>query len=88
MASRGAASHALVGLALAPGPLPAAGAAVTAAGSRVGEVTSAALSARAGAIALAYVRRAQAAPGSALAVEGREARAARLPFVAPGSRAP
>jgi folate-binding protein YgfZ len=83
MASRGEASHALAGLSLASEPLPAPGAAVTAGASRVGEVTSAALSASAGAIALAYLRRAHAAPGTRLGVEGREARVTALPFVAP-----
>ena len=88
MASRGGASHVLVGLALAGGSAPAAGAAVSAQGARVGELTSAALSASAGAIALALVRRAYAAPGTELVVEGRGARVAALPFVAPRSRAP
>jgi folate-binding protein YgfZ len=87
MASRGEASHALVGLALESGFVPAPGSAVLASTSRVGEVTSAALSASAGAIALAYVRRAHAAPGTALAVDGHAARVAALPFVAPRSRA-
>jgi glycine cleavage system aminomethyltransferase T len=81
-------SHALVGLALEGGTAPAAGAAVSAQAARVGELTSAALSASAGAIALAYVRRPHAAPGTALSVEGRGARVATLPFVAPRSRAP
>jgi folate-binding protein YgfZ len=88
MATRGGASHALVGLALEGGPLPTAGAAVSAQGARVGELTSTALSASAGAIALAYVRSAHAAPGTALEVEGRGARVAALPFVAPRTRAP
>ena len=86
MATRGGQSHALVGLALAGEAVPAAGSAVSAQGARVGEVTSAALSARAGAIALAFVRRASAAPGGELEVEGRSARVAELPFVAPRSR--
>jgi len=88
MATRGGASHALVGLALEGTSTPAAGAAISAQAAQVGEVTSAALSASAGAIALAYVRRAHAAPGTALAVEGRAARVEALPFVAPRSRAP
>ena len=88
MATRGGMSHALVGLALEGGSAPAAGAAVSAQAARVGELTSAALSASAGAIALAYVRRPHAAPGTALSVEGRGARVATLPFVAPRSRAP
>jgi len=88
MATRGGASHALVGLALEGAPQPTAGAAVTAQAARVGELTSTALSASAGAIALAFVRRPHAAPGTALEVEGRRARVAVLPFVAPRSRAP
>ncbi len=88
MATRGGASHALVGLALEGRFAPAAGAVVSAQAERVGELTSAALSARAGAIALAFVRRAHAAPGTELGVEGRGARVTALPFVAPRSRAP
>jgi len=86
MATRGESSHALVGLALEGESVPASGAAVSAGGVRVGELTSAARSASAGAIALAYVRRAHAAPGTALEVDGRGARVAALPFVAPRSR--
>jgi len=77
-----------VGLALAEGALPPAGAPIAAAGARVGELTSAARSASAGPIALAYVRRAHAASGSALEVAGRAARVTALPFVAPRSRTP
>jgi folate-binding protein YgfZ len=88
MATRGGASHALVGLALEGSSPPAAGAGVSAQAVQVGEVTSAALSASAGAIALAYVRRAHATPAAALSVEGRAARVVTLPFVAPRSRAP
>jgi glycine cleavage system aminomethyltransferase T len=88
MASRGGQSHALVGLALEEGVLPAAGSAVSAQGARVGELTSAAHSDRAGAIALAFLRRASAAPGGELEVEGRRARVSELPFVAPRSRTP
>jgi glycine cleavage system aminomethyltransferase T len=87
MATRGGASHALVGLSFAGAAAPAVGAAVSAAGAQVGEVTSAALSASAGAIALAFVRRPHAAPGTALTVEGLDARVTALPFVAPRSHA-
>ena len=86
MATRGEASHVLVGLALEGESVPAPGAAVSAGGVRVGELTSAARSASAGVIALGYVRRAHAAPGTTLLVEGRGARVAPLPFVAPRSR--
>lgn len=88
MATRGEASHALVGLALADASLPAAGAPVSAQGARVGELTSVTRSVSAGAIALAYVRRAHAAPGAELEVAGRGARVTALPFVAPRSRTP
>jgi folate-binding protein YgfZ len=86
MATRGGASHALVGLSLEGPTPPATGAAVSVQAARVGEVTSAALSASAGAIALAYVRRAHAEPGTLLEVAGRGARVTPLPFVAPRSR--
>ncbi len=86
MATRGDASHALVGLALTGEAIPAAGAAVSSRGVRTGELTSAARSASAGTIALAYVRRAHAAPGTPLEVEGRDARVMPLPFVAPRAR--
>ncbi len=85
MATRGEASHALVGLALAAGSAVTAGAAVMAGGARAGELTSVAHSASAGAIALAYVRRAHAAPGTQLEVDGQPARVTKLPFVAPRS---
>jgi glycine cleavage system aminomethyltransferase T len=88
MATKGGASHALVGLALAAGPLPAQGSPLWAESARVGELTSAGLSASAGAIALGFVRRPHAAPGTALEVAGGSARVAALPFVAPGARAP
>jgi folate-binding protein YgfZ len=88
MATKGGASHALVGLALAGGALPAPGSPVLAQAARVGELTSAALSARAGAIALGFVRRPHASPGTALEVAGCSARVAALPFVAPRSRPP
>ena len=78
--SQGKVSHRLVGLATGGGQPLAVGAAVTADGSQVGEVTSSCLSPRAGAIALAFVRRAYAAPGTRLAVGGRIATVAALPF--------
>jgi folate-binding protein YgfZ len=81
--SQGQVSHRLVGLA-ADGALPfSAGDAVEADGKRVGEVTSACVSPSAGAIALAFVRRACSEPGTALRVAGRPARVADLPFVRP-----
>ena len=84
MESRGTASHRLVGLrfdgALPAGALPIAGAPVFSGGQRVGGVTSACHSARAGAIALAYVRRAHAEPDTEVAVGEVAARIASLPF--------
>lgn len=64
----------LVGLAI-DGPLPAAGAAIAAGDREVGRVTSAAVSPRAGTVALGYVHRDFAAPGTVLAV-GQERLAA------------
>ena len=87
MATKGGASHALVGLALTGDAAPAPGSPVLAQAARVGELTSAALSASAGAIALAFVRRPHAEPGTPLEVAGRSARVSVLPFVAPRSRA-
>jgi len=85
--SQGQASHLLVGLA-SEGDAPlATGASVSRDGKRVGEVTSACVSATAGAIALAFVRRAHAQPGTAVDVAGRRATVTALPFVAPNADA-
>lgn len=78
--SQGQVSHCLVGLTTAGEKPFEVGAEVMAAGKRVGEVTSACLSPVAGAIALAFVRRAFAEPGAELQVAGRTARVAPLPF--------
>ncbi len=80
--SRGQVSHRLVGLTTAGETPFEVAAEVRAAGKRVGEVTSACLSPAAGAIALAFVRRAFAEPGTELQVAGRTARVAPLPFSA------
>jgi folate-binding protein YgfZ len=82
--SQGKVSHRLVGLTTAGDRPFAAGAEVAAAGKRVGEVTSACLSPAAGAIALAFVRRAFAEPDTELQVAGRTARVCELPFSAGG----
>ncbi len=85
MASRSRVSHLLVGLCF-DGPAPApAGSSLEHEGRSVGEITSACVSPTAGSIALGFVRRAHAEPGSRLQAGGRAARVARLPFVAPGS---
>jgi folate-binding protein YgfZ len=88
MESRGSASHRLVGLhfdaGFPDGAPPLAGASVrTADDQGIGSVTSACQSALAGAIALAYLRRAHAEPGGAVAVGGVPARVSSLPFVPP-----
>jgi folate-binding protein YgfZ len=81
LASQGQVAHLLVGLSSA-GPLPpGVGSVVTAGDRRIGEVTSACISPVAGAIALAFVRRPHAAPGTEVAVAGRPAWVAALPFV-------
>ena len=81
LASQGQVAHLLVGLS-SEGPVPpGVGSGVTAGDRRIGEVTSACVSPAAGAIALAFVRRTHAAPGTEVAVAGRPARVAALPFV-------
>ncbi|MDJ0866678.1 MAG: glycine cleavage T C-terminal barrel domain-containing protein [Myxococcota bacterium] len=87
MESRGRVGHLLVGLALEAGRAPEPGTAVEVDGARVGEVTSAADSPLAGPIALAFVRSVHAEPGTEVALAGRPARVAALPFGAatPGS---
>jgi folate-binding protein YgfZ len=82
MRSRGQVSHRLVGLSTSGENPLEIGAEVTAAGKRVGEVTSACLSPVAGSIALAFVRRGFAEPGAELQVADRTARVAPLPFSA------
>lgn len=82
MHSRGRVGHQLVGIALgACAELPPVGASVEAAGARVGEITSAVFSPSAGAIALAIVRKGSETPGTEVAVAGRTASVAALPFV-------
>jgi folate-binding protein YgfZ len=88
MHSRARVGHLLVGLVLpAGGGLPAPGTPLLHGGAKVGELTSAALSPAAGAIALGFVRAAHAEPGTELACEGATVRVAALPFVAPRSGA-
>jgi len=87
MEAAGRVSHRLVGLALDEGALPAPGEEIRTADERVGEVTSCCRSARAGPIALGFVRAAHGAPGTELRVAGRRARVSALPFAGPGSRA-
>ena len=61
----------------------AAGDAVTAGGKEVGRVTTAAVSSRFGPVALAYVHRSRAEPGSAVEVGGAPAKVVDLPFAEP-----
>jgi len=88
MRSRGQAGHLLVGLALDGLPLPRKGDAISAEGRAIGEVTSAALSPAAGAIALGFVRRGHDAPGTRVELAGRGAEIRPLPFVRPASAPP
>jgi folate-binding protein YgfZ len=81
--SRGQVAHRLVGLRCAGETPPAPDTALEdESGKRVGEVTSACLSAVAGPIALGYVRRPFDTPGSALRVGSQQAWVTELPFVA------
>ncbi len=81
--SRGAVNHLLVGLAFdASEPAPV-GAELRLQGKKVGEVTSAAVSAEAGAIALGYARREASEPGTRLEAGERSAEVRALPFLAP-----
>ncbi len=89
MEAAGRVSHLLVGLTvegkspLTPGTPP-----LISGASEVGEVTSSCVSPEAGPIALAFVRRAHADPGTALDAAGRPVRVARLPFAGPNAPAP
>jgi folate-binding protein YgfZ len=81
--SRGQVAHLLVGIA-SEGPAPLRrGQAIHAGGEAIGEITSAVVSPIAGPIALGFVRRAHAEPGTAVTVEGRAAHVVALPFVRP-----
>lgn len=81
--SRGQVAHRLVGLRCEGETPPAPDTALEdESGKRVGEVTSACLSAVAGPIALGYVRRAFDTPGSALRAGPQQVWVAELPFVA------
>jgi folate-binding protein YgfZ len=88
MRSRGRVGHLLVGLACEVAP-PAPGSALHELASdsekRVGEVTSSCHSKTAGPIALAFVRFAHSAPGTALAVAGQRVEVVDLPFVDVGT---
>lgn len=93
--SRGQVNHLLVGLRLdtADGSevggeersLPEVDAELSADGRKTGELTSVVLSPSEGAIALGYVRREHAEPGTSLDFEGGRAQVVALPFVPLGS---
>jgi folate-binding protein YgfZ len=83
--SRGQVRRRLAGLRVEGGAAPARGDAIDAEGVAVGEITSGCVSPACGAIGLGFVRIPHEAPGTALRVGGRPARAAALPFAAPGS---
>jgi folate-binding protein YgfZ len=77
----GQVKHRLVGLRVEADAPPAPGTPLEVEGARVGEVTSAALSPHAGAIALGYLRRPHDEPGTRVRAGGASAQVARLPFV-------
>lgn len=81
MRSRGSVGHLLVGLALEGSALPAPRTALSREGQTVGEITSVAQSASAGAIALGFVRRPHDAIGTRLVSETGLAVVHDLPFV-------
>jgi len=85
MQAAGRVSHLLVGLTMGEAQVPEPGSEITAAGKKVGEVTSSCRSALAGSIALGFVRAAHSATGTELCVAGRSARVAALPFAGPGA---
>ena len=83
--ARGHTNRTLAGFLLDGDALPEPGATVLEAGKEVGRVTSAAVSPTLGrAIALGYLRREHAAPGTEVVVAGRPAAVAALPFAAAG----
>ncbi|HYB12222.1 MAG TPA: glycine cleavage T C-terminal barrel domain-containing protein [Myxococcota bacterium] len=85
--SRGQVAHLLVGIAVEGESTARSGDAVQVSGEGVGAVTSAALSPVAGRIALAFVRRPYAEPGTRVAVGTGSGRVVALPFVSPVSPA-
>jgi folate-binding protein YgfZ len=86
--SRGQVAHLLVGIAAETEDTPRPGDVVEVSGEAVGEVTSGVRSPTEGPIALAFVRRAHAEPGTRLRVGGSPGRVVDLPFVAAPVGAP
>jgi len=85
--SRGQVAHLLVGIATDAGSAPQRGDAVKVSGEAVGEITSAVHSPSAGPIALAFVRRQHAEPGTIVTVGAGPGRVVALPFVSPAPAA-
>lgn len=79
--SRGQVAHLLVGIAPEGSAPLRRGQPVQLGSEAIGEITSAVVSPLAGSIALGFVRRAHAEPGTAVTVDGRVAHVAALPFV-------
>ena len=71
----------LVGLDLDGTDVPEVGVELTADGRKTGELTSVAVSPASGSIALGYVRREHAEPGTAVTYDGGRAEVVALPFV-------
>ena len=82
--ARGQVNHLLVGLDLDVAEAPVEGTELTGGERKTGELTSVAISPRAGTIALGYVRREHAEPGTELTLDGGRARVVALPFVPVG----
>ena len=80
MHSRARVGHLLVGLKMDEGIYPQSADEISTGGRKVGDVTSACLSASEGPIALGYVRAAHAEPGTGVLVGGRGGRVTGLPF--------
>lgn len=85
--ARGQVNHLLVGLALEVDALPVEGTVLTADGRPTGEITSRAESPALGPIALGYVRREHAEPGTTVDFDAGRARVVELPFVRPAPAA-
>lgn len=79
--ARGQVNHLLVGLRLGSEDLPEVGTELMADGRVTGELTSVARSPSEGPIALGYVRRKHAEPGTSIEILGVEAQVSALPFV-------
>jgi len=86
--ARGQVNHLLVGLKIDSSTPPAEGAVLSAGGRTTGEITSLAESPTEGRIALAYVRREHAEPGTVVEFEAGRGSVVELPFVSASPAAP